>query len=268
MNNPVITHLHISAIFAGTIMFSSVPITAQQSPEPTSRTITISTGRPSVSSLPPAQLVGALPTSPPTRPSAGSPPPAQPVGALPTPTPTPQIVTSYSRRGAEPYASVNVVPPSVAMPANPYYGASKADIDRQVMRAIEEVLMRFGNPPYAEIVTNDPVKAEELRYRLNAVQSGSKIKSEIDGLEARKSVLIAEVQQRENETARMRMDIARLHRVLTNTLNELSRTQRMIEDGGYNLPVATSTGGSFDGNNPSNAAKVEKKPRSAWPKKK
>jgi hypothetical protein len=155
--------------------------------------------------------------------------------AAPVPKPKARKIPSQSPVTIEQAPSTTAATPAV-VPSQPAGGeiastADKSEIDRQIMAAVEEVLMRNGNPHYAEIITNDPVTAKELRRRLNAVEDGGKLRAEIEKLEARRAELIVENKRREEEMSKARLDIGRLHRLINHTVKNLVETQRMIERG-------------------------------------
>ncbi|MDR2981942.1 MAG: hypothetical protein LBV12_06805, partial [Puniceicoccales bacterium] len=84
--------------------------------------------------------------------------------------------------------------------------ASEQQIEREVMKtrmrmAVEAVAAEYGNPTFVEIFTNDPIRAQALRKRLQLLQNYEALVAEIAALEKQRiavgqAVSLAERQRR------------------------------------------------------------------------
>lgn len=100
---------------------------------------------------------------------------------------------------------------------------SPANIRRDVIAAVEQVLALHGNPPFAELVTNDSNLAASLRERLDAVRDREKLTKEVTELTARKSALLEELARKEAELAYAREQTAKLSATIQRVTAELDR---------------------------------------------
>jgi peptidoglycan hydrolase CwlO-like protein len=148
------------------------------------------------------------------------------------------VVYSYPQRAS---AGSTYGDPASAARAATYGSASKAEIDAGVMSAVEGVLARFGNPPYAEVITNDPVKAQELHMRLNAVKDADKLRAEIQQLTKQRDTLRAENQRTQDELTQNRTEIMRLYRNIDAAINKLNEAQRGLGGNSYSQNANTQT---------------------------
>lgn len=110
--------------------------------------------------------------------------------------------------------------------------AKRAEIKRKVIAAVEEVLMRYGNPPFAEIITNDPAKAAQIKERLETVRDGERLRAEIEAMIAKKEALAVEIALKETEIEQARLNAGRMRVMIDKTVLELKRAQALIEEGG------------------------------------
>ncbi|AHF94991.1 hypothetical protein OPIT5_00210 (plasmid) [Opitutaceae bacterium TAV5] len=91
--------------------------------------------------------------------------------------------------------------------------------------------MLYGNPPFAEIITNDPGRASEIRRRLAIVKDADAIKAEITALTDKKENLLAQIALRETELNKARLDLGRLRQLIDQTIDTLKTAQTSMEEG-------------------------------------
>lgn len=103
--------------------------------------------------------------------------------------------------------------------------ATHATIRRDVIAAVEQVLALHGNPPFAELVTNDAALAASLRDRLDAVRDREKLNKEVAELTSRRVELLEELARKEAELAYARDQTAKLSATIQRVTTELARIQ-------------------------------------------
>lgn len=153
---------------------------------------------------------------------------ALPCGAADAPSGVPQITVTprVLDAGSAGNMSRAVPIPAASAPTTPFPPADRnAVIRRDVIAAVEQVLALHGNPPFAELVTNDPALAASLRARLDAVRDREKLTAEVAALAERRTLILEELARKEAELAFAREQTARLSATITRVSGELTRIQ-------------------------------------------
>jgi len=107
--------------------------------------------------------------------------------------------------------------PAAVLPPNP------EEMRRRIAAAVEEILSLYGNPPFAEVITNDQVRAAALRAQLAKVAKAESLTSEIAKLTEQRDGLALQVQAKERELAYFREQTINLQQTLAATLDRLSK---------------------------------------------
>jgi hypothetical protein len=116
--------------------------------------------------------------------------------------------------------------PSAVLPPN------QDEIRRRVAAAVEEVLALYGNPPFAEVITNDQPKAAALRAQLAMIGQVEALRAEVASLTARKEALQLEVEAKEKELAYFRDQAAKLRQAIDVTVERLTQVPSVLEQQG------------------------------------
>lgn len=120
--------------------------------------------------------------------------------------------------------------PAAVLPANP------DEMRQRVAAAVEEVLSLYGNPQFAEVITNDPVKAATLRAQLALVSQADTLRAEVVSLQTKKESLVSEVAAKEKELAYFRNQVTRLRQTLSVAIDRLAQMPAVV---GAETPEAT-----------------------------
>lgn len=114
--------------------------------------------------------------------------------------------------------------------------ARYAEMKRKIVGAVEEILQLYGNPSFAEVVTNDPQKAADLRARISASTSSDQIRSEVAELEKRRNDMLADIALREREVEALKVRAARLRASLDQAATAIQGAQRAMEANAGTIP--------------------------------
>jgi hypothetical protein len=139
-------------------------------------------------------------------------------------------------------ASVASAAPAPAPAAGPAAQTPEqsAKIRRDVIAAVEQVLALHGNPPFAELVTNDQTLVAALRQRLDAVRDRDRLERETQELATRKAALIAELAQKEKELTYAREQVALLSGTIARVSGEMKRIQESMATQATVAPAAVA----------------------------
>lgn len=129
--------------------------------------------------------------------------------------------------------------PAAVLPQNP------DEMRRRIAAAVEDILSLYGNPPFAEVITNDQVRAAALRSQLALVGQAESLRTEIANLTATRDNLAAQVAAKERELAYFREQAATLQQTLAASLDRLTKIPQTPQPG----PAAPSAGGSTGATN-------------------
>jgi hypothetical protein len=113
--------------------------------------------------------------------------------------------------------------PTAVLPVN------QEEMRRRISSAVEEILALYGNPPFAEVVTNDAIKAAALRAHLSLVGQTESLRVEVASLTARKAAMQAEVDAKEKELEYFRAQAARLQQALEVTVQRLTQMPSIVD---------------------------------------
>jgi hypothetical protein len=86
------------------------------------------------------------------------------------------------------YGSVPALPPS------PPRATRHEEMITRMKMAVEDVAAQYGNPSFAQVFTNDPVRAKVLRRRLEILKQVDRLNAEIADLETRRTQSRQELQ--------------------------------------------------------------------------
>jgi hypothetical protein len=86
------------------------------------------------------------------------------------------------------YGSVPSLPPS------PPHSAQHEEMITRMKMAVEDVAAQYGNPSFAQVFTNDPVRAKVLRRRMDVLKQVDRLNAEIATLETRRTQSMQELQ--------------------------------------------------------------------------
>jgi hypothetical protein len=86
------------------------------------------------------------------------------------------------------YGSVPSLPPS------PPRSAQHEEMITRMKMAVEDVAAQYGNPSFAQVFTNDPVRAKVLRRRMEVLRQVDRLNAEIAALETRRTQSRQELQ--------------------------------------------------------------------------
>lgn len=103
------------------------------------------------------------------------------------------------------------------------------EMRRKIVAAVEEILITYGNPAFAEVITNDPVKAAELRRRIADTRSGEELQRAVAALTQQREELKNDIALRERELEQLRLRAGKLRGTIDQAVNQLQRVQQGIE---------------------------------------
>jgi hypothetical protein len=86
------------------------------------------------------------------------------------------------------YGSVPSLPPS------PPRSAQYEEMITRMKMAVEDVAAQYGNPSFAQVFTNDSVRAKVLRRRMEILKQVDRLNAEIAVLETRRTQSLQELQ--------------------------------------------------------------------------
>jgi hypothetical protein len=91
-----------------------------------------------------------------------------------------------------------------SLPAPPPRSAQHEEMILRMRMAVEEVAAQYGNPGFAQVFTNDPVRAKVLRRRMAILKQVDLLNAEIATLETHKTQT-----QQELQTTRQRVETSK-----------------------------------------------------------
>ncbi|HEY1849233.1 MAG TPA: hypothetical protein VGG37_08495 [Opitutaceae bacterium] len=100
----------------------------------------------------------------------------------------------------------------------------------KMQAAVEEIAGLYGNPTFVEIFTNDSDKAQELKTRLRAEQSGSAARRDMANLERKRQDLLDDIALREREAAAISARLARERKALDAVAAAVELARAAVED--------------------------------------
>lgn len=106
--------------------------------------------------------------------------------------------------------------------------ANMAQVRKDVVAAVDQVLALHGNPPFAELINNNPALAAKLNERLRLVASFQQVQKDLLEAEAQKKRLGEELAQRQKELDFARESAGRLRSLIDVTMKDLARIQEQM----------------------------------------
>lgn len=102
------------------------------------------------------------------------------------------------------------LPSQVANQPAPVLPANSAEMNKKIAAAVEGVLAAYGNPTYAQVVTNDAAKAALLRAQLAKADQADALRTEVEFLSKQKDALSAEIAAKKKEIEYLQQQTSRL----------------------------------------------------------
>jgi hypothetical protein len=81
-----------------------------------------------------------------------------------------------------------------SLPPSPPRSAQHEEMITRMKMAVEDVAAQYGNPSFAQVFTNDPVRAKVLRRRMDVLKQVDRLNAEIATLETRRTQSMQELQ--------------------------------------------------------------------------
>ena len=168
----------------------------------------------------------------PPRPPAATPGATGAAGAAAPPDPTPAAsgtAGALADSTAQAAPARDPDPASVPDPAPVRDPARHAEMIGRMRAAVEEIAGLYGSPAFTQVFTNDPAEASELRRRLDAASSATRLERQVADLAGRRDALAAEVARREHECRRLAERLIRERAALEALAGAMDQARRATE---------------------------------------
>jgi len=100
----------------------------------------------------------------------------------------------------------------------------------KMQTSVEEIAQLYGNPVFLQVFTNDEERANELKRRLRAAQSGEEVRREVAELEKKRDELLSDIALKKRESSRLAEKLVRQRAALDALASAVEEARRAVED--------------------------------------
>jgi hypothetical protein len=139
----------------------------------------------------------------------------------------------HAQGGSVPETGASTVVPAAHSQPGPTAGIQSngsAEMLDRMQAAVQEVAELYGNPPFLEVFTNDPERAQVLKGRLKGLAGSREMEARITALTKQREQLESEILIKRKESDRLTQRLILQRRALDALADAMDRAKAAVED--------------------------------------